>query len=55
MYEAFYGLKCRPFLVVPDPEFLYWSETHRLAISMLRYGIFARAPITVVTGEIGAG
>ena len=55
MYEAFYGLKCRPFLVVPDPEFLYWSETHRTAISMLRYGIFTRAPITVITGEIGAG
>ncbi len=55
MYEAFYSLKCRPFLVVPDPEFLYWSETHRLAISMLRYGIFARAPITVITGETGAG
>jgi len=55
MYEEFYNLTCRPFLTVPDPEFLYWSETHRLGISMLRYGIVTRAPITVVTGEIGAG
>jgi len=55
MYEAFYGLKCRPFLMVPDPEFLYWSDTHRLAITMLRYGLVSRAPITVITGEIGAG
>jgi len=55
MYEAFYGLKCRPFLTVPDPEFLYWSDTHRLAITMLRYGIVSRAPITVITGDVGAG
>ena len=55
MYEAFYGLKRRPFLTVPDPEFLYWSDTHRLAITMLRYGILSRAPITVVTGDVGAG
>jgi general secretion pathway protein A len=55
MYEAFYGLKCRPFLTVPDPEFLYWSDTHQLAITMLRYGILSRAPITVVTGDVGAG
>jgi type II secretory pathway predicted ATPase ExeA len=55
MYEAFYGLKCRPFLMVPDPEFLYWSDTHRLAITMLRYGLVSRAPITVITGGIGTG
>lgn len=55
MYEAFYGLKCRPFLTVPDPEFLYWSDTHRLAMTMLRYGIVSRAPITVITGSVGAG
>ena len=55
MYEAFYGLKCRPFLMVPDPGFLFWSETHRDGISMLRYGIASRAPITVLTGDVGAG
>ena len=55
MYEAFYGLKGRPFLTVPDPEFLYWAEAHTLAFTMLRYGVISRAPITVVTGEIGAG
>lgn len=55
MYEEFYGLKCRPFLTAPDPEFLYWSDTHKLAITMLRYGIRSRAPITVITGGIGAG
>lgn len=55
MYEDFYGLTKRPFSTVPDPEFLYWSKGHDLALTMLRYGLMSRAPITVVTGEIGAG
>lgn len=55
MYEAFYGLTKRPFRTVPDPEAFYWSESHSQAFAMLRYGILSRAPVTVVTGEIGAG
>lgn len=55
MYEDFYHLKHRPFTTVPDPDFLFWSESHTLAFTMLRYGIMTRAPITVITGEIGAG
>ena len=55
MYENFYGLSSRPFLTVPDPEFLYWSEAHTLAFTMLRYGLVSRAPITVISGDIGSG
>jgi type II secretory pathway predicted ATPase ExeA len=55
VYEEFYGLKQRPFLTVPNPQFLYWSENHTLAFTMLRYGIMTRAPLTVITGEIGSG
>ena len=55
MYEEFYGLTERPFLTVPDPDFLYWSDNHLMAFTMLRYGVMTRAPITVITGKIGAG
>lgn len=55
MYESFYGLRERPFTTLPDPQFLYWSESHELAYAILHYGIVTRAPITVITGEIGAG
>ncbi|MEL6196270.1 MAG: AAA family ATPase [Pseudomonadota bacterium] len=55
MYKDFYRLQHRPFLTVPDPSFLYWSEAHDLAYTMLRYGVDTRALITVITGEIGAG
>lgn len=55
MYEAFYGLTKRPFRIIPDPDGFYWSESHSQAFAMLRYGILSRAPVTVVTGEVGAG
>tara|TARA_R110002051_G_scaffold146786_2_gene219582 strand:- start:63103 stop:63999 length:897 start_codon:yes stop_codon:yes gene_type:complete len=50
-----FGLKKRPFTLLPDPAFLYMSPQHLNAQSILDYGIASRAPITLVTGEIGAG
>lgn len=55
IYNAFFGFSERPFTLVPDPDFLFWSKAHRLAYTMLEYGVLTRSPITVVTGEIGAG
>ncbi|GHF36694.1 hypothetical protein GCM10017056_05690 [Seohaeicola zhoushanensis] len=54
-YLHFFGLTQRPFTLLPDPEFLYWSNQHRRGYAVLEYGIMSRAPITVLTGEIGAG
>lgn len=54
-YNGLFGLKERPFSLVPDPEFIYWSPQHRRAYSILEFGILSRAPITMLTGEIGAG
>ncbi len=55
LYAPFFGLTERPFSLVPDPGFLYWSPQHKKAFSVLEYGILSKAPITLVTGEIGAG
>jgi type II secretory pathway predicted ATPase ExeA len=55
MYETFYGLTTRPFQTVPDPDFIYWSEEHSFAFTMLRYGLMTRSQISVITGDIGAG
>lgn len=54
-YLDHFGLKKRPFSIVPDPEFLFWSDAHLWAYSMLEYGMMTRAPITLITGEIGSG
>lgn len=55
MYESFYGFREKPFSLLPDPAFLYLSEKHRLALTMLQYGIVNQAGFTVITGEIGSG
>lgn len=55
MYEAYYGLEEKPFTILPDPDFMYWGRTHKLAYTMLEYGLFNLAGITVITGEIGCG
>ncbi len=55
LYADFFGLSERPFTLLPDPSFLYWSQAHYSAYTILDYGIVSRAPITVVTGEIGSG
>jgi len=35
MYEAFYGLREKPFSIQPDPDFLYMGKRHSLAYTML--------------------
>lgn len=55
MYESFYSFNEKPFSLLPDPAFLYLSEKHRLALTMLQYGIMNQAGFTVITGEIGSG
>lgn len=55
IYNLHFGFNERPFTLVPDPEFLFWSRQHKLAFTMLEYGVMTRTPITVITGDVGAG
>ncbi|MFV0359640.1 ExeA family protein [Tropicimonas sp.] len=55
MYAPFFGLSRRPFTLLPDPAFMFWSPQHQRAFSVLEYGLMSRAPITLITGEVGAG
>lgn len=55
IYNAHFGLTERPFSLVPDPDFLFWSGPHQRAYSVLEYGLLTHAPITLITGEVGAG
>jgi general secretion pathway protein A len=55
MYEAFYNLSEKPFTLLPDPGFLYMSDKHRMAFSLLEYGLMNHAGFTVISGDIGAG
>lgn len=55
LYTSFFGFTERPFTLSPDPDFLFWAKSHKRAFTVLEYGIMTRAPLTVVTGEVGAG
>src|SRR5271169_6724678 len=55
MYEAFYGLREKPFSILPDPDLIFWCQNHRLAFAMLEFGVMNSAGFTVITGEIGCG
>jgi putative secretion ATPase (PEP-CTERM system associated) len=55
MYEAFYGLKGKPFQLNPDPAFLYASRGHKSALAYLKYGMYQGEGFVVITGEIGTG
>jgi general secretion pathway protein A len=55
MYESFYGFRSKPFSLLPDPEFLYPSKKHRMALTLLEYGLMNQASFSVITGDIGTG
>lgn len=55
LYLEYFGFSERPFTLLPDPDFMFWSNGHKRAYSVLEYGLRTRAPLTVVTGEVGTG
>jgi general secretion pathway protein A len=55
MYESFYGLKEKPFSMLPDPGFLFLSKKHQMALTLLEYGLLNDAGFCVVSGETGSG
>ncbi len=55
MYEQYYGFVQPPFTLTPDPRFLYRSESHDEAITLLQQAIRRKEGFIVLTGDIGTG
>ena len=55
MYEEFYGFKEKPFQIVPNPDYLYFTPKHKNALSCLEYGLNDNQGFILLTGEIGSG
>ncbi|KIC41657.1 ATPase [Ruegeria sp. ANG-R] len=55
LYLEHFGFSERPFTLLPDPDLMFWSRGHKRAYAVLEYGLSTRAPLTVVTGEVGTG
>ncbi len=55
MYLEHFGLARQPFLISPDPGFLYPSSGHREALAHLEYGLQREGGFILLTGEVGTG
>lgn len=55
MYEKYYGFTACPFRLTPDSRFWFGSESHRKAMSYLKYGLYQGEGFIVITGGVGTG
>lgn len=55
MYEAYYGLKERPFQLTPNPNCFFAGKLHKRALAYLQYGLSQGEGFIVITGDIGTG
>ncbi len=55
MYTDFFGLKEKPFALLPDPRYLFLSRSHREALAHLLYGIQEGEGFMEVVGQVGTG
>jgi general secretion pathway protein A len=55
MHESFFGFRETPFSLLPDPSFLFLSEKHQRALSLLQYALMHRAGFAILSGQIGSG
>jgi len=55
MYKNFFGLKERPFKLVPNPAYLFLSRSHEEAMAHLTYAMKQGDGFVEITGEVGTG
>ena len=55
MYQAHWGLHCRPFDSRPEAHFYFPSDSHQAALLKLHYAIETRRSVAVVCGDPGLG
>jgi len=55
MYKTFFGFREKPFKLVPNPEYLFLSKSHEIALAHLTYALDQGEGFAVITGEVGTG
>ena len=55
MYERFFSLDASPFVLTPDPRFLFRSRGHHDILTSLLYGIASQKGIMALIGDVGTG
>ncbi len=55
MYQQFFGLSEKPFVLTPNPRYVFYSERYREAEDQLLYAIAHGEGFMMVTGRPGTG
>jgi len=55
MYEAYFGLKERPFSINPDPRFMFLTAQHQEALAKCQSVIENKMGASAIHGDIGSG
>ena len=55
MYQNLYRLEKEPSRIIPDPEPLFLSPSHKQALGSIIHGVKNRKGLVVITGEAGVG
>jgi general secretion pathway protein A len=55
MYESYFGLTGKPFSLLPEANYLFFSKRHQHIVNILEYGMQTQAAFIVITGDVGAG
>ena len=55
MYSEYYGLREKPFSLLPDPDFLFLSRKHAAALNLLELAVVNQSGFCTISGEIGTG
>lgn len=55
MYESHFGLTAKPFSLLPDANFLFFSKRHKRVVNLLEYGTITQSGFMVISGDVGAG
>ena len=55
MYKELYGFTTYPFVLTPDPQFLYPSKNYTDCLFHVLYGLERGSELLVLTGETGTG
>lgn len=54
MFEAYWGLREKPFRKTPDPRYLFLNDAYEEALERLAYAV-EEMELALLTGEVGAG
>jgi general secretion pathway protein A len=55
MYTQHFGLTAKPFSLTPNPDALFQSSHHSMALTYLEYGLREKLGFILLTGEAGTG